>query len=232
MFKPSAISLKIEGSLLSATIGKGKELFYSFRVGRSSLTASLTSNKGTARLEILNKSGTSIAPSNKLIDTNLKAGTYYIKISSPKKTSFSLFTNKGGRVSNPIELDTIHETNLFRVSNNLTPLVNNTKLQAIAYSHSYRMGIEDFFSHTYQGTSSGDRADRAGYNWSLIAENIAAGQTTPKEVVQAWIDSPGHRANLVRPQLRDIGIGYFFLREDVGKINYNHYWTQDLGTTL
>jgi uncharacterized protein YkwD len=44
------------------------------------------------------------------------------------------------------------------------------------------------------------------------------------------MNSTGHRANILNPDLQEIGVGYYFLKEDTGNINYNHYWTQVFGT--
>ena len=57
-------------------------------------------------------------------------------------------------------------------------------------------------------------------------ENIAAGQTTPKEVVQAWLDSDGHCANLMEPGFTELGVAYMFNPSDL----YGHYWAQNFGT--
>jgi hypothetical protein len=65
-----------------------------------------------------------------------------------------------------------------------------------------------------------------------VGENIAAGQTTPEQVVQGWINSPGHRANMLSNNYTEIGIGYEFLANDTGSVNYNHYWAQVFGKSL
>ena len=57
------------------------------------------------------------------------------------------------------------------------------------------------------------------------AENIAAGQTDPARVVQAWVESPGHCLNLMDPRYRVLGVGYFFESGD----RFGHYWTQNFG---
>lgn len=77
--------------------------------------------------------------------------------------------------------------------------------------------------------SASSRAQEQGYPSSLVAENIGAGYTTPEEVVQGWINSQGHRANLLNPDYTEIGIGYFYLANDTGVENWNHYWTQVFG---
>jgi uncharacterized protein YkwD len=54
--------------------------------------------------------------------------------------------------------------------------------------------------------------------------------STPEGVVAGWMNSPGHRANILNPALKEIGVGYYFLAEDTGEVNYHHYWTQVFGT--
>ncbi|MBI4780703.1 MAG: CAP domain-containing protein [Oscillatoriophycideae cyanobacterium NC_groundwater_1537_Pr4_S-0.65um_50_18] len=121
-------------------------------------------------------------------------------------------------------------TNAFRKQNNLAPLTLNSKLTTVAQTYSKTMATQDFLAHEgLDGSQPWDRMTAGGYNWSRAAENVAAGQTTPEEVMQSWISSAGHRANLLDPQLKEIGVGYFFLANDTGSVNYNHYWTQNFG---
>jgi hypothetical protein len=122
-------------------------------------------------------------------------------------------------------------SNIFRAKNGLDPLVANIELEKAAQDHSESMAMEDFFSHTDKdGKQPWDRAEEAGYDFTAIAENIAAGQRSPEEVVNGWINSPGHRANLLNPNYTDLGVGYFKLDNDTGKVNYNTYWTQLFGS--
>jgi uncharacterized protein YkwD len=124
-------------------------------------------------------------------------------------------------------------TNAFRQQNGLQPLTVNSKLNTAAQVHSQHMATEDFFSHTEpDGSQPWDRMTAAGYSWSQSGENIAAGQTTPEEVVNDWINSPGHRANMLSPKFREIGVGYYELANDTGNVNYHYYWTQVFGSPL
>ena len=92
------------------------------------------------------------------------------------------------------------------------------------------MAQQDFFSHTGQdGSSFGQRAEAVGYGGAR-SENVAVGQATPEAVVQSWMNSPGHRANILDPSATEMGLGYFHLENDTGTVNYNHYWTQMFGT--
>ncbi|MEG4215440.1 CAP domain-containing protein [Microcoleus sp. Pol14C6] len=124
-------------------------------------------------------------------------------------------------------------TNLERSKLGLSPLTLNTQLLNAAENHSQNMALQDFFSHTGKdGSSLGSRISATGYQFSTAAENIAAGSSTPEQVVSSWMNSSGHRANILNPNLKEIGIGYYFLADDTGTENWNHYWTQVFATSL
>lgn len=124
-------------------------------------------------------------------------------------------------------------TNIERAKEGLKPLTLNSQLVDAAQDHSSDMAQDDFFSHTgADGSDVGSRVQDSGYQYSAAGENIAAGQTTAEEVVEGWMNSPGHRANILNPNFTEIGIGYEYLENDTGSVNYNHYWTQVFGTPL
>jgi hypothetical protein len=88
------------------------------------------------------------------------------------------------------------------------------------------MGRQNYFSHaSLDGRTAGDRIEDAGYTWNTYGENIAAGQPTPEDVIDGWMSSSGHRANILDPNFCDIGVGYAY----VAASTYRHYWTQDFG---
>ncbi|WP_071516110.1 CAP domain-containing protein [Geitlerinema sp. PCC 9228] len=125
----------------------------------------------------------------------------------------------------------IERTNLERTQRGLSPLVPNQDLTEAAQTHSENMAFQDFFSHT--GVNGADVSDRVldeGYRYTSVAENIAAGYTNAEAVVEGWMNSPGHRENILNPDLKEIGVGYHFLANDTGDTNYNHYWTQVFAT--
>jgi uncharacterized protein YkwD len=129
--------------------------------------------------------------------------------------------------------EVIQLTNQFREDNGLDPLSFDPQLATAAQTHSQNMAIEDFFSHTgTDGSNVGDRVEVTGYDFFTAGENIAAGYSTAQTVVDGWINSPGHRANLLNPDFSEIGVGYFFLENDTGDTNYNHYWTQVFAAPL
>ena len=118
-------------------------------------------------------------------------------------------------------------TNIERTKVGLAPLTFNTQLFTAAQNHSLSMANNDFFSHINpNGSDSFDRIQDTGYQYSTAGENIAAGYLTPEAVVQGWMNSQGHRANLLNPNFTEIGLGYFYLQNDRGNVNYNSYWTQ------
>ena len=111
------------------------------------------------------------------------------------------------------------------------PLALAPELTSAAIEHSADMANHDFFAHTgSDGSSPWDRMDRAGYAWLSAAENIAASASTPAEVVAMWMNSPGHRANILNCSLHDTGLGYVRLDDDTGSVNYHTYWTQVFGS--
>lgn len=72
------------------------------------------------------------------------------------------------------------------------------------------------------GSTAADRVSRAGYSWSTVGENVAAGQTEAADVVDTWIDSPGHCRNLMEPRFTDTGVGVAVNEDDDRVI----YWVQ------
>ncbi|MER5961487.1 CAP domain-containing protein [Streptomyces sp. NPDC002057] len=102
------------------------------------------------------------------------------------------------------------------------PLTVNATLTRAAQGHSEDMAARDFFDHTNpDGAGPGERVTAAGYPWSTYGENIAMGQSTPEQVMDSWMNSPGHRANILNCDFKEIGIG---LHSSGGP-----YWTQVFG---
>lgn len=99
-------------------------------------------------------------------------------------------------------------------------------LQTAAAAHSSDMAGKNFFSHTGSDRSNaGTRITRAGYAWSAWGENIAAGQTSVQAVVDGWMASPGHCANLMKSTFRHVGLACV---KGGSRNTYRTYWTLDL----
>ncbi|HZB51602.1 MAG TPA: CAP domain-containing protein, partial [Mycobacteriales bacterium] len=111
-------------------------------------------------------------------------------------------------------------TNVERAKAGCGALRIDSRLTTAAQAHSTDMVDRDYFSHTSpDGEGPGDRAAAAGYDrWS--GENIAAGYPTAAAVVQGWMNSAGHKANILNCQSKATGVGYDARR---------NMWTQMFG---
>jgi uncharacterized protein YkwD len=106
------------------------------------------------------------------------------------------------------------------------PLRWSDTLGAAAQAHSADMARRNYFAHhSPEGAQVNERAQRAGYDWRSIGENIAFGAGSARQVVQGWLDSPGHCRNLMDPGFADMGAAYALNPGSDGAI----YWTQVLG---
>jgi uncharacterized protein YkwD len=106
------------------------------------------------------------------------------------------------------------------------PLAWNATLGTVAQDHSRDMANKNYFDHKdSDGRTPGDRAELAGYSGQQTGENIAAGQDTVRKVVDGWLASPGHCANLMNPQFRELGAAY----ATDPKSDAGIYWTAMFG---
>jgi uncharacterized protein YkwD len=109
-------------------------------------------------------------------------------------------------------------------------LVLSRELAASAQFHAEFMAENDCYEHRCPGEPNlARRARNAGYEWQAVAENIGAGYPDPEAAVAGWMDSPGHRRNILDPRFREIGIGYVLLDRDGGEERWRHYWVQNFG---
>lgn len=106
------------------------------------------------------------------------------------------------------------------------PLENNDILRCAARRHSQDMVDREYFSHySPDGESPADRLADAGYTGSNWGENIAYNPSTAEQVVQGWMDSPGHCANIMRADFNEIGVGF----ADDPASTHRRMWTQKFG---
>lgn len=119
-------------------------------------------------------------------------------------------------------------TNQERARAGLPPVTLDLALCRSAQAHSDDMAGHDFFSHAgSDGSDVGKRIASAGYDpVYAYGENIAAGQPSPEEAVNAWMNSETHRENILSPYYQHIGVAYAFNTNTT----YGHYWTQDFGS--
>ncbi|CAL9633733.1 hypothetical protein SUDANB176_06154 [Streptomyces sp. enrichment culture] len=122
-----------------------------------------------------------------------------------------------GAVAKVVEL-----VNAERGKAGCSPVKVNATLTEAAQKHSEDMAASGTMSHTgSDGSSPADRITRAGYSWSTYGENVAYGYSTPEQVMQGWMNSPGHKKNILNCGFKEIGVGL---------AQPGSYWTQDFGT--
>ncbi|MFJ2906953.1 CAP domain-containing protein [Streptomyces sp. NPDC091279] len=120
------------------------------------------------------------------------------------------------------EAEVLHLVNEERAKVGCSALAANSALGGLARDFSTAMAEQGFFDHTDpSGASPWDRAAKAGIT-NLGGENIARGQSDPAAVMDAWMNSPGHRANILNCDFKTLGVGVHFG-------SGGPWWTQDFG---
>lgn len=120
-----------------------------------------------------------------------------------------------------MENEVIRLVNVQRAKAGLMALKGNANLSNVARIKSQNMANLNYFSH-YSPTygSPFDMMKAYGFKFSAAGENIAMGQKTPADVMNAWMNSPGHRSNILSPAYTEIGVGFAKNKNGV------QYWTQ------
>lgn len=120
-----------------------------------------------------------------------------------------------------VETQVLTLVNQERYKAGLKPLQMDWELQRVARMKSQDMAQKNYFSHTSPTYGSPfDMMKSFGIKYRSAGENIASGQRTPQDVMDSWMNSSGHRANILKPDFTHIGVGYYH----GGK--YGHMWTQ------
>jgi uncharacterized protein YkwD len=229
--------------------GDNPDQFYRLRLNRSSnINLTLSGVKANTNLSLLNGKGKVLdravqnKRSNGRLEQIVEKGTYYVRVARQKGSTRYQLSLKVADMPAPSGLPrqanlnamtnrVVALTNFHRQQGGLAPFKVNPVLSAVAQSHTENMIVSDFYAHQApDGSRGADRMRRAGYNYLWAGENIGVGYSTADEVVQAWMNSPGHRANIMNPNLREIGAGFYFTANDTGRVSYRYYWTQNFGT--
>jgi uncharacterized protein YkwD len=105
----------------------------------------------------------------------------------------------------------------------VTEITWSSTLTLAATEHSNNMANYNFFDHTgLDGSTVGTRVTAQGYTWSRVSENIAAGQTSAQSVVDGWMSSEGHCANIMNADVTEMGLACQVNSDS----DYQRYWTQ------
>ncbi|MDE6745654.1 MAG: secretion protein, partial [Oscillospiraceae bacterium] len=116
------------------------------------------------------------------------------------------------------EKKVVELVNEIRAEYGLSALKLNTELSSVARAKSQDMKDKNYFSHTSPTYGSPfDMMKTFGISYRTAGENIAMGYSTPEKVVDAWMNSEGHRANILNSSYKEIGVGY---------VSGGNYWTQ------
>jgi len=139
------------------------------------------------------------------------------RLMSPLAVAFLLFAlgcqggngpgTGGGSQAASVTDRVLELVNAERTSRGLAALTRNTRLDAAAQAHADDMADNKFFDHTgSDGSDPGSRATAAGYAWTAIAESIGLGDVNAEDIVNGWMNSPGHRANILSTIYTETGI--------------------------
>jgi uncharacterized protein YkwD len=119
------------------------------------------------------------------------------------------------------------DLNAQRAAAGIGPLVVCNTLRNSAEAHSQDQANMNVMTHSgSNGSDIGQRADGAGYSgWQTLGENVAYGFLSVDSVMTAWMNSPGHRANILNGAFTSVGLG------EVASASGVEYWTQDFGAS-
>ncbi len=118
-------------------------------------------------------------------------------------------------------------TNQARQNASLGELHLSYELGQSAQTYAEDLATQNFFSHTGKdGSTLTSRLADSGYRFIAAGENLAAGQQSANSVFQGWMNSPGHRANILQSEFTEVGFGLF---DATGNSDYGRYWVQNFG---
>jgi uncharacterized protein YkwD len=160
-----------------------------------------------------------------------RAATLAVLVAAVSSGSFFTATAADAAGTTPVsasavatfERDLVSLVNNARRNNGCKALRVDSRLSKAARAYSKDIATYGYFSHTGRdGSSFATRVKRAGYR-KPGGENIAYGYSTPPAVITAWLNSPGHRANILKCKYKAIGVGLAY------SANGTPYWTQEFG---
>jgi uncharacterized protein YkwD len=222
----------ISGNQLAAAAGPSVAVPLSTSTGSGSATSATpeASLPDTVTAGATVASATTVTTTTRPATTRATRGTAATKTSSTAgapttapKTSVSTTVTATSVGSSEQQVFAL--TNTQRIAAGCPALVWNDTLAAVARAHSADMAANNYFDHNNQaGLTPAQRVLAAGYSYTYTAENIAAGQPTASDAMTSWMNSAGHKANIINCDLHELGVGF------ATGGSYGTYWTQDFGT--
>jgi uncharacterized protein YkwD len=203
--------------------------------GNYALTVTATNKAGQSSAKTVNfriANGTTTVPTATTAPTKTAAPTVaptktVAPTTAPTKTAAPATSTPAQPGQGSFAEQVVQLTNKERAAAGCPALAINAQLTQAGQGHSEDMAKNNYFSHTSQdGRSPWDRIEATGYNFRLAAENIAMGYGTPADVVKGWMNSSGHRRNILNCSLTEIGVGYATHANSGNR----PYWTQVFAT--
>lgn len=152
---------------------------------------------------------------------------YVFLFAVPEVDHFTRATS-GLRDAERARSEMLAQVNEYRRKADVSALRMSRELQEAAQAHAEDMLARGYFGHkSPNGISVRERSNKVGYEWKTVGENIAEGQTSVREVMTAWMNSTGHRQNILNPNFRDLGIGLVLGKNKAGE--YRVIWVQNFG---
>lgn len=151
-----------------------------------------------------------------------KVENHFVQQAVKSKNNNEVVEIKHEILENDFEYEVFELVNEVRAKHNLPPLLLYNELSSVAREKSKDLMVGNYFDHNSPTYGSPfDMMKKFGITYRTAGENIAGGFDTSEEVMDGWMDSPGHRANILNPSYTHIGVGYVS-----GGGKYGTYWTQ------
>ena len=147
------------------------------------------------------------------------------KAATPAPASTTKTPSGGGATSSSTNAEVVRLVNVERQKAGCSGLSSESRLDAAAQKHSELQAAQNNMSHQLPGEAGmADRVTAEGYRWRGVAENVAAGYPNAASVMDGWMNSPGHKANILNCGYTEIGVG--LAKSSSGTL----YWTQNFAT--
>ena len=210
-------------------------------VAASTRTAQLTVNDAGPALTTFPGTRSTTRPGTVTVDVTLVAGANSISFGNPDGVApdiDKIVVTTAAAPSDPpteppageyeaFEAEVVTLVNAERATAGCAAVTREDRLTAAARAHSADMAARGYFSHTTpEGVEFATRITQAGYVWRTAGENIAKGYRTPQDVMTGWMNSAGHKANILNCAFHDLGVGVAAASD--GTL----LWTQDFATLL
>ncbi|BBH68517.1 hypothetical protein ACTI_52020 [Actinoplanes sp. OR16] len=170
-------------------------------------------------------SASASAPSPSASRTPSKSPTATVAAKARPKTSKTATPTKttaAPAVDESVAAEILRLVNTERQAAGCDGLTTESRLEAAAQKHSQLQADQNTMSHQLPGEASmGDRVTAEGYRWRSVGENVAAGYTSAESVMEGWMNSPGHKANILNCGYEQLGVGL------ASSSSGTKYWTQN-----